>query len=275
MGLVFFEILIQNRKQLNFIIPEILFISKILYAFITGKILIGLLRWTTKIKIIFAYPILFSIVYSTDISENIDMFDLDLRNEIDKNGLVDIQSLDSSIKVELKYSIDNNFMGEDVYGNLNSCFLEKKAALKLEVASKILKENHPHLSLLVVDGLRPQRVQWKMWYKVRNTPMQKYVANPKFGSMHNYGCAVDVTIVDSLGVRLDMGTEVDHFGELAEPRLEKKLLIQKKLNRTQVKNRQLLREVMKRAGFNPISIEWWHFDAFEKEYVRSNFKIIK
>lgn len=199
----------------------------------------------------------------------------DFEKSLPELGLVDISSVDSTIQVQLKYSDSTNFMGVDVYGDLNRCYLQKDAAIKLASASKILKNHDKTLSLLVVDGLRPRSVQRKMWNIVKNTPMQRYIANPHFGSMHNYGCAVDVTIVDSVGNRLDMGTPMDHFGDLSQPALNAKFLKENKLTLQQVENRELLRQVMTSAGFHPIAIEWWHFDAFDKDFIRNTYPVIE
>lgn len=200
---------------------------------------------------------------------------IDFGNSLPESGLVDISSIDSTIQVQLKYSDSTNFMGIDVYGDLDRCYLQKDAALKLVAASKFLKIYDNKLSLLVVDGLRPRSVQSKMWSIVKNTPMQRYVANPRFGSMHNYGCAVDLTIVDSIGNRLDMGTPMDHFGALSQPALNAKFLKENKLTLQQVENRELLRKVMISAGFHPIAIEWWHFEAFDKDFIRNTYPVIE
>lgn len=201
-------------------------------------------------------------------------FDSNFRQKLSNLGLVDIKSIDPSIMVNLKYSDTANFMGTDVYGDLNSCYLQKNAALKLISASKILKKRHQNLSLLVVDGLRPRRIQQKMWNIVKDSPIKKYVANPRYGSMHNYGCAVDITIIDEHGNRLDMGTAMDHFGILSHPVLNSRFLKEKKLSAQQVRNRELLRQVMVSAGFHPIPIEWWHFEAFNKDSIRKTYPII-
>jgi D-alanyl-D-alanine dipeptidase len=195
--------------------------------------------------------------------------------ELFNKGFVDIQQIDSTIKVDLKYAGADNFMKADVYGGLKKGYLQREAALKLAEANKFLKEIRPDLSLLVLDALRPRHVQKKMWSLVQGTPMQRYVANPRYGSMHNYGCAVDITIVDQNGVRLDMGTPVDHFGKLSEIRLENIFLKQGKLTEKQVENRRLLRQVMVSAGFNPIPVEWWHFEAFEKGFIRKTYSLIE
>jgi zinc D-Ala-D-Ala dipeptidase len=192
-----------------------------------------------------------------------------------EQGLVDVQSLDPTIRVALKYVCDTNFMGVNVYGDLTRGYLRREVALMLKHANQALAIERPGLSLLLLDGARPRHVQHRMWKLVKDTPMRKYVANPYSASMHNYGVAVDITIADENGVPLDMGTPPDYFGELAEPRLEQAFLRQGRLTAEQVANRQLLRRVMTNAGFRPLAIEWWHFDAFDKEFVRRTYSVIE
>lgn len=198
----------------------------------------------------------------------------ELEEKMKKAGFVDIQSLDPSIKVALKYSSEDNFLKEDVYGCLEKGYLHKEAAIKLVQAQRYLKELHPDYSLLVCDATRPLSVQYKMWEIVENTGRQPYVANPERGSMHNYGAGVDLTIVDSQGRELDMGTPVDYFGNLAQPFLEKQYLSQGKLTKEQVVNRRLLRTVMEKAGYRGITNEWWHFDAFDQNWTRKNLHLL-
>jgi len=190
-------------------------------------------------------------------------------------GVVDVRAVDPTIACDLKYSSADNFMGRDVYGAVDQCFLLRQAAIRLAVANAELRSRRPDHRLLVVDGLRPRGVQRRMWALVEGTPQQPYVANPRRGSMHNHGAAVDLTIVDRDGRRLDMGTPMDHFGPLAQPRLERHYLEEGALTPEQVANRLLLREVMVKAGFRVLQIEWWHFNAWDKEYVRSHFPIIE
>jgi D-alanyl-D-alanine dipeptidase len=201
--------------------------------------------------------------------------DTTLERRLIAAGLVDVQQLDSTIVVELKYADTSNFMRRNVYGGLRRCYLRREAARKLVQASAFLRTHHPGVRLLVADGLRPRGVQRTMWEMVKGTPMQRYVADPRWGSMHNYGCAVDVTLVDSAGERLDMGTPLDYFGPLAQPRLEQRYLRSGKLSAEQLANRRVLRGAMKAAGFHPIGIEWWHFNAFEKPYIREHFTIVE
>jgi len=190
-------------------------------------------------------------------------------------GLVDIQTICPDILVELKYATEDNFLHKNVYGDLKKCYLVKEAASKLAAAQKNLAALKPGWRLKVFDGARPRRIQSAMWALVKGSPQQPFVANPKTGSNHNYGAAVDLTVVDGKGQELDMGTKFDFFGDLAQPRFEDTFLKQGALTADQVMNRRLLRKVMTEAGFISISSEWWHFDAFPTDEVRRRFKIIE
>jgi zinc D-Ala-D-Ala dipeptidase len=199
-----------------------------------------------------------------------------LEGRLIQGGLVDVQKLDPSIRVELKYASAHNFMGRNLYGKLTRAYLRPSAALKLVKASTILQERYPELRLLVVDAVRPRSVQHKMWEIVVDTPMQRYIANPYRGSMHNYGAAVDVTLYNvETGKPLDMGTPVDYFGPLAHPNLEHEFLQKGELTEEQIKNRLILRNAMCDAGWIILPIEWWHFNAFPLDYIRQNYSIIE
>lgn len=165
-----------------------------------------------------------------------------------KHQLVNIQELDSTILLDVRYATENNFTGQKLY-ETNKVFLIKKVAESLVKAHKYLKEKY-NLRLKIYDGYRPLSVQKKMW---KIMPDEKYVANPAKGSRHNRGCAVDLTLVDSLGNELDMGTPYDDFTEKAHidyVNLPDKIL----------RNRKILQEAMTKFGFKPMRTEWWHFD---------------
>jgi D-alanyl-D-alanine dipeptidase len=199
-----------------------------------------------------------------------------LEKRLIREGLVNVRTLDPTIIVDLKYAREDNFMGKAVYGDFNRAYLRPAAARKLAKASEILRSRFRNLRILVGDALRPRSVQCKMWELVVNTPMQRYVANPATGSMHNYGAAVDVTLYDVMtGKRLDMGTPLDHFGPLAQPAMEARYLRSGKLTKTQVANRVILRNAMLNAGWRILRIEWWHFNAFPKHYVRKHYAIVE
>ncbi len=200
-----------------------------------------------------------------------------LESKLLESGLTDISTLDSLILVELKYSTTDNFVGVDVYGDLTRCYLQPSVARMLVLAQKKLSERNPGLRLLLYDCVRPLSVQQILWDTLQKPEDLKplYVADPKKGSIHNYGSAVDLTIADSEGKPLDMGTGYDFFGELAYPTKEEELLASGDLTEQQVNNRLLLREVMTSVGFTPIGSEWWHFNAHSRERAIELFEIVE
>ena len=169
-------------------------------------------------------------------------------------SLVNIKDLDPHMPVEMKYATENNFLKKKVY-QTNECFLQRQVALKLTAAKTYLEKRG--LVLKCLDCYRPLSVQKEMW-KIK--PDTRYVANPKTGSSHNRGIAVDVTLVDALGRELEMPTEFDEFSKEASRDYDK-------LPDWQKENRDLLRKAMERFGFTSMRTEWWHFEgASSKDY---------
>lgn len=200
-----------------------------------------------------------------------------LEQKLIDHNLVNVQELDSTIQIDLRYATTNNFLSEVLYDSLDACYLLPEVANKLKLAQQILKSKYPYYSLKVFDGVRPRSVQQKMW-DLLDKPLKekpKYVSNPKNGSLHNFGAAVDLTIVNEKGEQLDMGTPYDYFGELAYPRLEQKHLESGALTKEQYLNRLLLREVMQNAGFMPITTEWWHFNSCYRKEAWANYTIVE
>jgi zinc D-Ala-D-Ala dipeptidase len=194
-----------------------------------------------------------------------------------ESGLIDIGNLDSNIIVDLRYATANNFTGQVIYSDLTKAFLQADVAEKLKKAAAYLNQKKPGFKLLVYDAARPFSAQQFMW-DVTQMPIEektKYLSNPKAGSVHNYGAAVDLSIVDEKAEVLDMGTEYDFFGDLAQPVKEAELLRLGKLTETQVTNRKLLREVMKYGGFYNLPTEWWHFNACNREEAKARYVVIR
>lgn len=190
-------------------------------------------------------------------------------------GLVNIQNIDSTISVDLMYAKPDNFVGEKMY-NFRQAYLHPKAAAALKKANKLLKEINPHLHLRIYDAARPMSVQQKMWNKVKGTAQQNYVSNPaNGGGLHNYGLAVDVTIANDRGDTLPMGTVIDALTPISHIDKEKELVAKGKISAEAAKNRQLLRTVMKKAGFRPLRSEWWHFNYTTRADARKNYKVIR
>jgi D-alanyl-D-alanine dipeptidase len=199
----------------------------------------------------------------------------DLGRYFASKGLTDVSRMDTSIRVSLKYATTDNLFNEAVYTGIKGIWLHPDAASKLIKAQKLLKEKYPTYSLMVYDAARPMSIQKKMWNLVKGTSKTNYVSNPaKGGGLHNYGMAVDVTIVDPYGNPLPMGSSFDHFGEEAHINNEEALLQAGKISREAYNNRLLLRQVMRQAGFRTILYEWWHFNACSREEAKKNYLLL-
>lgn len=175
------------------------------------------------------------------------------------------------VRVDLRYVGPRNFVGRDLYGELDCAYLHRLAAEGLARAAAELAVLAPGHRLLVLDALRPHRVQVELWEFLDGTGLRQYVADPARGSIHSFGMALDVTILDTEGNELDMGSAFDEMDELSHPKLEAEHLASGALTSAHVKNRELLRRVMKAGGFNGIDNEWWHFDMLDRSLVRQTF----
>jgi D-alanyl-D-alanine dipeptidase len=181
-----------------------------------------------------------------------------------------LSSIDG-VWVDLRYVGPRNFVGRDLYGELDCAWLHRLAAEGLARAAAELASLAPGHHLLVLDALRPHRVQVELWEFLDGTGLRQYVADPARGSIHSFGMALDVTIVNEAGDELDMGSGFDEMDELSHPKLEAEHLASGALTPAQVANRELLRRVMKAGGFNGIDNEWWHFDMLDRSHVRQTF----
>ena len=173
------------------------------------------------------------------------------------------------IRVDLRYATADNFVGHDVYGKLDCAWLRVEAAAALESAAAWLAVQRPGYSLLVLDALRPQRVQQRLWDELAGTPLTMYLANPERGSIHSFGMAVDVTVLNPAGLEVDMGSGFDEMVLTSHPEYDTEHLAQGKLSAAHLSERGWLRAAMRQAGFHGISTEWWHFDFGDRVAVRA------
>jgi D-alanyl-D-alanine dipeptidase len=177
----------------------------------------------------------------------------------------------AGISVDLRYAGVHNFVGRNLYGALDCGWLHRLAATGVEQAVAQLASEAPGHRLLVLDALRPHRVQVLLWDFLDGTDLREYVADPARGSIHSFGMALDATLLDASGRELDMGSGFDEMTELSHPRLEARHLASGELTPTQVRNRELLRRALTAGGFNGVDNEWWHFDMLDRSHVRQHF----
>lgn len=196
---------------------------------------------------------------------------------MERYGLVDIQNVDSTIIVDLKYATTDNFMRKNMYGSLRKAYILPHMAEKLRKANSLLKaQSKDSLCLIIYDAARPQSVQRYMYDQVKDTPSKVYVVHPGKGGRHNFGVAVDLSIWNKKANRpMDMGTPFDYFGEAAHLDKDAILLQKGLLTKEHIKNRQLLIGIMKQVGLRPYRREWWHYEEpMPISEVRQKFKLL-
>ncbi len=164
------------------------------------------------------------------------------------SNLVEVQSVNPNIRIELWYATNKNFTGKQIYP-VEKCYLIKEVAEALDRVQKELEKQG--LGLKIWDGYRPLSAQCKLWNVLSD---ERYVSDPRKGGRHTRGTAVDLTIVRlSDGNELEMPTGFDDFTEKAWRTYQD-------LPENVKKNRLLLQHVMERHGFIGLKTEWWHFD---------------
>ena len=191
--------------------------------------------------------------------------------------LVSVDFFNDQIWWELKYASKDNFMKRVLYDTLQKVYVQIDVARRLAKSQEYLSGINSNYHLLVYDGMRPLSVQWEMWNALDTIPVVhrgKFVSNPKNGSVHNYGAAVDLTICDQEKRPLDMGAGYDDIRKIAYPSLESEFLASGELNEQHISNRKMLRTALKSQGFSNIPTEWWHFNAFPRPIAKSKYQLI-
>ncbi len=174
----------------------------------------------------------------------------------------------AAIDVDLRYTTCNNFLMRVLYQGIDCAYLRVEAALALEQAALWVSTHRPGTRIRVLDALRPQRVQEQLYRELENTPQSMYLAHPERGSIHSFGMALDVTLLDDTGRELDMGSAFDEMTLVSHPDREAEHLATGVLTPEQLVNRGWLRAAMRHAGFHGIDSEWWHFDFGDRDVVR-------
>lgn len=168
--------------------------------------------------------------------------------------LVEITPSDS-VSIWLAYATPQNFTGEPVYQANAKCFLHPEAAECLHKAVELAKVQG--YTIKIFDAYRPSEVQWALW---NHSPDPDFLADPRRGSPHSRGVAIDLTLCDADGNELDMGTEFDAFTPLSHHG-NTGVSAQAQMNRF------ILMGIMTTAGWDFYRNEWWHYQLFNsREY---------
>ncbi|MSP67736.1 MAG: D-alanyl-D-alanine dipeptidase [Alphaproteobacteria bacterium] len=164
--------------------------------------------------------------------------------------LIDVAAAGLPVSIDLRYASERNFTGRPIYARAG-CYLHGAAAERLARAAALATALD--LRLHVFDAYRPVEAQWALW---RHTPDATFVADPRRGSPHSRGAAVDLTLAEAASGRLlPMGTDFDCFTDQAHHgRID--------VSRAAQVNRLTLLGLMSAAGWDFYGKEWWHYQLF-------------
>lgn len=162
--------------------------------------------------------------------------------------LVEVKALIPDVVVDLRYATSDNFMKKQVYPADARCLLLERSAKQLKAAADVLRDKGFRLRLY--DCYRPHHVQFELW---KVMPIPGYVAEPKKGSNHNRGGAVDLGLVTLDGKDVAFPSTYDFFGKEAHHSFQGG-------SKEALANRELLRTTMEAVGFKKNPMEWWHYD---------------
>jgi len=164
--------------------------------------------------------------------------------------LVELTRLDATMRLDIHYASNENFLGEPLYTQARA-FLQRPAAEALVRVNQRLHQQG--LGLLIFDAYRPWYVT-RIFWEATPPSLHEFVAKPKQGSRHNRGCAVDLTLFDlKTGQPLPMPSGYDEMSERANSNYTGD-------TDTERANRDRLRRAMEVEGFTIFTDEWWHFD---------------
>ena len=181
--------------------------------------------------------------------------------------MIDLQHIIPDIILDLRYATANNFMHKKLYPPVTATYIRLPAAKALQNIQ--IELSKLGFGLKIYDAYRPYSVTEKMWEPIKD---DRYVADPKKGSGHNRGIAVDLTIIDlKTKQELPMGTGYDNFSDTAHQSFTA-------LPQNILQNRNLLNTLMQKYGFRPFETEWWHYslpDPSKYEILDIPFKKLK
>ena len=185
--------------------------------------------------------------YGLDIISTVEAYQKSVADDPD-NELIDLEGYIPYLVLDIRYATDNNFTGQTIY-SAPKAYLRKPVADALyKIQSELIEDGY---GIKVFDAYRPYEATVLFYETYHDTT---FVASPRTGSVHNKGCAVDLTIIDlTSGLELEMPTPFDDF-------TEKAAIDYMNLSQSVIDNREKLISIMKKYGFEPYSAEWWHFN---------------
>ncbi|GAB6052519.1 D-alanyl-D-alanine dipeptidase [Magnetospira thiophila] len=164
--------------------------------------------------------------------------------------LIEITPETHAVDLEIAYATRDNFTGQPVYARA-ACYLHPEAEALLRRTVELAAVQGWRLKIF--DAFRPAEAQWKLWH---HTPDPEFLADPRRGSPHSRGAAVDLTLLDKAGRELDMGTPFDAFTPLSHHG-------NRDISTAAQHNRLLLMGLMTTAGWDFYRNEWWHYQLFD------------
>jgi zinc D-Ala-D-Ala dipeptidase len=173
-----------------------------------------------------------------------------VQHEAETGMLVEITENTHQVQLDIRYATDDNITGRPIYAR-PACYLNPEAEALLRRAIDLARPLGLHLKLF--DAFRPSEAQWRLW---NFRPDPEFLADPRRGSPHSRGAAIDLTLLDGSGAELDMGTGFDAFTPLSHH------------GNTEIapeaqRNRLILIGLMTAAGWDFYRHEWWHYQLFQ------------
>jgi D-alanyl-D-alanine dipeptidase len=172
--------------------------------------------------------------------------------------LVEITPASHDVELDIAYATERNFTGTPVYARA-ACYLHRDAEERLCRAIDLARPLG--LRLRIFDAFRPAEAQWRLWAA---RPDPDFLADPRRGSPHSRGAALDLTLVDGDGEELPMGTEFDEFTPLSHHG-------NREIPVAAQRNRLTLLGMMSAAGWDFYGREWWHYQLFD---ARSRYPLL-
>lgn len=193
------------------------------------------------------------IISFTEDNGNVEVVAMDMgepEKPMNNDEFIKVSDLIPDIVIELRYGTERNITGKNLYTD-NTAYLRLGTAQKLKKANEELKKLG--LRIKIWDAYRPRAVQYELWKK---EPDVRYIVDPKRGSVHSRGAAIDITLVDKNGKEVKMPTDFDTFSKKGDRNY-------RDVDAEAAENSMLLENIMYKNGFKGAKTEWWHFSDLE------------